>query len=162
MTFLLRLAGLFALSLPIIVVLHMRRSRPRPLPVTTLRFWQEATRHQRQRLAWRRPPRILLLLAQLLIAALLAVALARPALPLERLPGDQPARQLIVLLDRSTAMRATDVAPSRFEAAKARAAVAPTSTRRCPRCAPPSCRSARTGSCCSPAARSPRRPTMPR
>jgi hypothetical protein len=120
-TFLLPLAGLFALSLPVIVVLHMRRSRPRPLPVTTLRFWQEATRHQRQRLAWRRPARILLLLAQLLIAALLTLALARPALPVDSLPGDQPARQLIVVLDRSTAMRATDVAPSRFETAKARA-----------------------------------------
>lgn len=121
MTILAPLAALFALSLPLIVILHLRRSRPRPLPVTTLPFWQEAAQHRRQRLSWRRPPRALLLLAQLLIAGLLSLALARPALPLPGLPGNQPARQLIVVLDRSTAMRATDVAPTRFDAAKARA-----------------------------------------
>ncbi|MDP9375626.1 MAG: VWA domain-containing protein, partial [Chloroflexota bacterium] len=121
MTFLAPLAALFALSLPLIVLLHLRRSRPRPLPVTTLRFWEQAARHQRQRLAPRRPPRSLLLLAQLLIAALLTLALVRPATPLPRLPGGATPRQLIVVLDRSAAMRATDVAPTRFAAAKDRA-----------------------------------------
>ncbi len=120
-TFLAPLAGLFLLTLPLIVVLHMRHSRPRPLPVTTMRFWQEATRHQRQRLTWRRPPRNLLLLLQLLVAAILGLALLRPALPLPSLPGAAQPPQLIVVLDRSLAMRATDVAPSRFAVAKDRA-----------------------------------------
>lgn len=120
-SFLAPLAALFALSLPAIVFLHMRHSRSRPLPVTTLRFWAEATRHQRQRLALRRPPRSLLLLLQLLAAALIALALLRPAIPVPGLPGNAPPRQLIVVLDRSAAMRATDVAPSRFEAARDRA-----------------------------------------
>lgn len=137
MTFLAPLAALFALSLPLIVALHLRRSRSRPLPVTTLRFWREATRDRRERLALRPPPRALLLLAQLAIAALLCLALARPALPLPGLPGNAARRQTIVVLDRSTAMRATDVgasgaeagsgsgrrgeAATRFDAAKARA-----------------------------------------
>src|SRR3712207_4233575 len=99
----------------------MRHSRSRPLPVTTLRFWAEATRHRRQRLALRRPPRSLLLFLQLLCAALIALALIRPALPLPGLPGSTPPRQLIVVLDASAAMRATDVAPSRFEVARQRA-----------------------------------------
>ena len=120
-SFLAPLAALFALSLPAIIILHMRHSRSQPLPVTTLRFWAEATRHQRQRIALRRPPRSLLLLLQLLAAALIALALLRPALPVPGLPGNAPPRQLIVILDRSAAMRATDVAPSRFEVAKARA-----------------------------------------
>ncbi len=121
LSFLAPLAAILALSLPLIVVLHMRHSRTKPLPVTTLRFWDEATRHRRQRLAWRRPPRSLLLLLQLLIAALIVLALVRPALPVPGLPGNNPPRQLIVVLDRSAAMRATDVAPSRFAAAKDRA-----------------------------------------
>lgn len=135
MTLLAPLAGLFALSLPLIVVLHLRRSRSRPLPVTTLRFWQEAAPQQRQRLALRRPPRTLLLLLQLLIAALLTLALVRPVLPDSlmgaRLPGNERARQLIVVLDRSASMRATDVAPTRFERAqeRARALVAGAATR---------------------------------
>lgn len=114
-------AALFALSLPLLVLLHMRRARMRALPVTTLRFWEEAHRQQRQRIAFHRPPRSLLLLLQLLAAALIVLALVRPALPLPGLPGSMPPRQLIVLLDRSVAMRATDVAPSRFAAAQARA-----------------------------------------
>jgi Ca-activated chloride channel homolog len=120
-TWLAPLAALFALSLPLIVILHMRHSRSQPLPITTMRFWAEATRHRRQRLALRRPPRSLLLFLQLLAAALIALALIRPAIPIPGLPGNAPPRQLIVLLDRSAAMRATDVAPSRFAAAKARA-----------------------------------------
>jgi len=121
LSFLAPLAALFALSLPLVVLLHMRHSRSRPLPVTTMRFWAEATRHRRQRLALRRPPRSLLLLLQLLAVALIVLALVRPALPLPGLPGGTPPRQLIVVLDRSAAMRATDVSPSRFEAARARA-----------------------------------------
>lgn len=121
MTILAPLAGLFALVLPLIVVLHMRHSRPRPLPVTTMRFWREATRHQRQRLTWRKPPRGLLLFVQLLVAAVICLALLRPALPLPSLPGAEQPPQLIVVLDQSLAMRATDLAPSRFAVAKDRA-----------------------------------------
>ncbi|MGN6758433.1 MAG: vWA domain-containing protein, partial [Thermomicrobiales bacterium] len=40
---------------------------------------------------------------------------------LPHLPGSGPPRQLIIVLDRSAAMRATDVAPSRFAAAQAQA-----------------------------------------
>ena len=115
------LAALFALSLPLLVLLHMRRARTRSLPITTLRFWEEAQRHQRQRIALRRPPRSLLLLLQLLIAALIVLALVRPALPVPGLPGSTPPRQLVIVLDRSAAMRATDVTPTRFDAARERA-----------------------------------------
>jgi hypothetical protein len=86
-----------------------------------MRFWEEATRNRRQRLAWRRPPRSLLLLLQLLAAALIVLALVRPAIPVPGLPGTNPPRQLVVVLDRSAAMRAADVAPDRFSAAKDRA-----------------------------------------
>src|SRR5207237_891253 len=63
----------------------------------------------------RRPPLTLLLLLQLLVAALAAVALARPATPTD------PPRHLALILDASASMQATDVAPSRFEAARTRA-----------------------------------------
>lgn len=121
LAFLAPLAALFALSLPAIVLLHMRQSRARQLPVTTMRFWAEATRHRRQRLSLRRPPLSLLLLLQLLAAALIVAALVRPAIPVPGLPGNVPPRQLIVLLDRSASMRATDLSPNRFEVAKGRA-----------------------------------------
>lgn len=121
LSFLAPLAAILGLSLPILVVFHMRHSRSTPLPVTTIRFWEEATRHRRQRLAWQRPPRSLLLVLQLLAAALIVLALVRPAIPVPGLPGSNPPRQVIVLLDRSAAMRATDVVPDRFSVAKDRA-----------------------------------------
>ncbi len=115
------IAAILGLSLPLLVVLHMRHARTKPLPITTMRFWAEATKHRRQRLAWRRPPRTLLLLLQLLAAALIVLAVVRPAIPFPSLPGSSPPRQLIVVLDNSASMRATDLAPSRFAVAQSRA-----------------------------------------
>jgi hypothetical protein len=56
----------------------------------------------------------LLLLLQLLAATLAAFALSRPATPSE------PPRHLALILDASASMQATDVAPTRFEAARVR------------------------------------------
>ena len=56
----------------------------------------------------------MLLLLQLLAAVLAVLALARPATPSE------PPRHLALVLDASGSMQATDVAPTRFEAARAR------------------------------------------
>ena len=50
---------------------------------------------------------------QILAAILLALAAARPFLA-----GDDQGRQIVVLLDASGSMRATDVKPSRLDAAK--------------------------------------------
>ena len=78
--------GLLALvALPLIVVLHMRRTTPRLLPVPTLRFWLAAEPEQVQRTRWRRPPLSWALLLQLLAAAALALAIGRR--PIEALAG---------------------------------------------------------------------------
>lgn len=119
--------GLLALvALPLIVVLHMRRTTPRLLPVPTLRFWLAAEPEQVQRTRWRRPPLSWALLLQLLAAAALALALARPATSrvLDALGIDlrtEP-RHLLLLLDGSTSMAATGAdGATRFEAARAAA-----------------------------------------
>src|SRR5262249_43956245 len=67
----------------------------------------------RSRRQW--PPFSLLLILQLLIAAVAAFALSRPVTPAD------PPRHLAMILDASASMQATDVAPTRFEAARARA-----------------------------------------
>jgi hypothetical protein len=119
--------GLFALlALPVIVVLHMRRTTPRPLTVPSLRFWLVAEPAQTRRTRWRRPPFSWLLLLQLLAAAALAVALARPATSraLDALGIDlrTDPRHLLLLLDGSTSMSATGPdGRTRFEAARAEA-----------------------------------------
>ena len=66
---------------------------------------------------WQRLRRSLLLLLQLLLVAILALLAARPFL--ERPAG--LARDIVLVIDTSASMAATDVSPNRLEAAKAAA-----------------------------------------
>ena len=80
-------------------------------------LWRDLIRDRTANAPWQRLRRNLLLLLQLLILALLVLALARPTLPLEgQIDGN-----LIVLLDTSASMGATDGADgaTRFQAATA-------------------------------------------
>lgn len=119
--------GLLALvSLPLIVLLHMRHFTPYVRHVPTLRFWREAEPTRTDDSRFRRPPLTLLLILQLLAAGLLGVALARPAISQGWSGISQQAamRHLVVILDGSTSMSATDTPEqeTRFEVARAAAA----------------------------------------
>ncbi|MFL5758613.1 MAG: VWA domain-containing protein [Thermomicrobiales bacterium] len=115
--------GLAALvGIPLVILLHMRNTTPRLRPVPTLRFWLVTLQEQRERTSFRRPPISLLMLLQLAIVALVAFALARPITTsaLSGLGQRTEPRHLIVLLDGSTSMAATDTpnGKTRFEAAR--------------------------------------------
>lgn len=76
---LLQPAALAFLALaPIVIALYLLKVRRRPVPVSTLLFWQRALAEQRRRALFQRLRRWLSLLLQLLIFALLLLALARP------------------------------------------------------------------------------------
>ncbi|MDQ3412294.1 MAG: VWA domain-containing protein, partial [Chloroflexota bacterium] len=117
--------GLLALlAVPLIVVLHMRNTMPRTRTVPTLRFWLAAQPAPVEDVRWRRPPITLLLVLQLLIAAAVALALAQPvtsrALAALGITSRSGPIHLIVLLDGSTSMTATDAATgaTRFDTAR--------------------------------------------
>lgn len=115
MSFLTPLAlALSALALPILV-LYMLKLRRREVEVSSVMLWQKLLRDREANAPWQRLRRNLLLLLQLLLLALLVVALARPFLHVPVVASGA----VIVLLDASASMNATDVAPSRFEAARA-------------------------------------------
>ncbi|GAB4581303.1 MAG: hypothetical protein Fur0022_40500 [Anaerolineales bacterium] len=119
MTFTSPLALLGLLTLPIIVALHALRARSQRQVVSSLSLWNFLDAQISGARA-RRIPFTWLLLVDLLIAALLTLALAQPELALTRtIPN---ARHLIVILDISTSMTATDEAPTRFARAQADAA----------------------------------------
>lgn len=105
----------FLLLLPVIVLLYMVRARYRRRRVSSTMLWRSARRDLEARQRLRLPPISLLMLMQLLAVAVGAAALARPALP------TQDRTHLVVLVDVSASMEATDVAPSRFEVAVQRA-----------------------------------------
>lgn len=101
-----------------ILATYLLRPRRPSRPISSTFLWLTALNDVQAQRPWRRVPPSVLLLLQ--IGALLAMmsAFARPFW----LRTDSTGLDSIVLLDASASMQATDVAPSRFEAARARAA----------------------------------------
>lgn len=121
--------GLLALvGVPLVVLFHMRDTTPTVRRTPSLRFWRMAMEEQPQSERFERPPFSLALLLQLLLVGLLGFALARPAASraLGGFGSPSEQRHVIVLLDGSTSMAATDVPgkATRFEAARAEALAA--------------------------------------
>ena len=118
LSFLAPLSLLLALLAVPIILLYMLRLRRREVLVSSTLLWQKLLRDREANAPWQRLRRNLLLLLQLLILALLVLALARPYLPVPSVVQGN----VVVLLDGSASMLATDVAPTRFDAARAEVA----------------------------------------
>ncbi|MEA3339808.1 MAG: BatA and WFA domain-containing protein [Chloroflexota bacterium] len=114
MNFLTPLALTFAaLSIPIIL-LYMLKLRRRDVLVSSTLLWQRLLRDREANAPWQRLRRNLLLLLQLLALTLLTLALARPFLPTPAVVSGS----VVILVDSSASMRARDVEPTRFDAAR--------------------------------------------
>ena len=116
MTFLVPIAALFALLVPVIVLFYILRAQYERIPVPSTWLWRNVVRDTEGRPTWRPPIRNILLLLQILIALLGAFALMRPA------TLGEAAKSHILIIDASMSMQSTDVAPNRFEEAKRQAA----------------------------------------
>ncbi|MGP1310854.1 MAG: vWA domain-containing protein, partial [Phycisphaerales bacterium] len=117
LTFLDPLAGALAagLAVPALLLLYFLKLRRRPVRVTASFLWQRAAEDLQVNTPFRWLRVSLVLLLQLLALLLLCAAIARPAL------SDLPPAtgRVVVLLDASASMRATDAdGASRFDAAK--------------------------------------------
>ena len=109
---------LFAGLLGAIVLLYMLRLKRRERVVPSNLLWQSAIRDVQANAPWQRLRSSLLMWLQLLFLALAVFALARPAIKVFAAGGQTVA----IIMDGSASMGATDVAPSRFDNARARAA----------------------------------------
>ena len=108
-------AGLFlGLAIPAILALWMLKPRRPRVRVPSLMLWPSSPAERQSARPWQRLRNHPLLWLQIAVAALLALSAAQPFLPAEA-----AGRYLIVLLDASGSMRARDVEPDRFAAAKA-------------------------------------------
>ncbi|WP_298403095.1 VWA domain-containing protein [uncultured Chloroflexus sp.] len=118
MTLLAPLGLLALLTLPVIVILHLRQARRRRTVVPSLLLWQQLvprpTAHRRRRLRWS-----LLLFLHLLGAFLIGFALAQPQLPL---PWLGSVRATAILIDTSTSMALREGGNARLERARQQAA----------------------------------------
>ena len=101
--------------LPLVVAFWMLKLRRTERTVSSTLLWQRFGEDLQANAPWQRLRRSFLLLLQLLLVILLAFLAAQPFV-------ERPAtlaRDLVVVVDASASMAATDVAPSRLEAAKA-------------------------------------------
>ena len=114
MSFISPLALLGLLFVPAVVAMYLLKLRRNEQVVPSTLLWQRLVADVEANAPWQRLRRSLLLLLQLLLVLLLAALAARPFL--ERPAG--LARDLVLVIDTSASMAATDVAPDRLAAAK--------------------------------------------
>lgn len=105
--------ALAVLAIPIIL-LYMLCLRRTEMPVSSTFLWQQLVRDREANAPWQRLRWNWLLLLQLLILAALVLALARPFVEVKTITTGR----IVLLLDASASMTATDVEPSRFAVAR--------------------------------------------
>lgn len=115
MSFLTPLAFLALITLPIVVILHLRRPQRRVVDIPSLLPWHGLIDHTPQKARHFQLASLPLLLLQLLILTLLAGSLARPVTTAA--PPLQRAAQ-VYIVDDSIWMSAIDLAPNRLSVAR--------------------------------------------
>jgi hypothetical protein len=113
MSFLTPLAFILAGLLPVIIALYFLKLRRREHQVSSTYLWRELVRDTAANAPWQRLHPNLLLLLQVLFLIVLILALARPFSWTTSVAGDH----LIVIIDTSASMAATDLVPTRLQAA---------------------------------------------
>ena len=110
MSFLSPLALLVGTLTVPLLLLYFLKVRRRQATVSSLLLWSPALRDREASTFFQRLQRDPLLILQLLALLALALALARPAVTVM----GHGAKRIVVVLDTSASMKATDVSPSRF------------------------------------------------
>ena len=108
------LALLGLLFVPAVIAMYLLKLRREETVVPSTLLWSRLVSDVEANAPWQRLRRSLLLLVQLLLVIALALLAARPFL--ERPAG--LARDLVLVIDASASMGATDVVPNRLGAAK--------------------------------------------
>lgn len=111
------LPGLLFLGLPLIgavVLLYFLKIRRREVVTPSILFWTKALADMQANTPWQKLKPSWLLALQILAIILATAAVARPFVKATGMGG----RDLVIVIDNSATMSATDVKPSRLEKAK--------------------------------------------
>jgi Ca-activated chloride channel family protein len=114
MSLLLPAALAFGIIIPIIFLLYFMRPKRQERVVSSTLLWQQASQDLQASRPWQNLRITALLLLQILAAIVIVLVLARPATFISSPIGGNT----IIILQASASMQATDVSPSRFEAAR--------------------------------------------
>ncbi|QEL19725.1 vWA domain-containing protein [Limnoglobus roseus] len=97
------------LAVPV-VIFYILKIRLKRVPVSTVIFWRQIFDEKKPRSLWQRLRHLVSLFVQLALLGLLVSALAEPFLASEATHR----RRIILVVDNSASMKASDVAPSRL------------------------------------------------
>ena len=97
-----------------VVAFYFLKVRLRRVPVSTTLFWRQIYNEHQPRSLWQRLRHWMSLLAQIVLILLLVAALTDPFFAWET----RQLRRIVLIVDNSASMNATDVSPSRLAAAK--------------------------------------------
>jgi len=106
-----------AVSVPLLLLLYFLKLKRREQVVSSTLLWKRAVQDLQVNAPFQKLRRNILLLLQLLMLLAILLAIAGPILSLLASEADR----YVLLIDRSASMNATDVEPSRLEAAKEQA-----------------------------------------
>lgn len=109
-----QLALIFGVAAAFATALYILKLRRRTVAVPFSKLWEKILRDKEATSLFSKLKRLLSLLIQLALLALLAFALGDPRAAATLVKG----RNLVVLVDASASMQATDVAPTRLQVAK--------------------------------------------
>ena len=109
-----QLAAIFGIAASLVVVFYILKLRRRAVAIPFSPLWQRILKDKEATSLFSKLKRLLSLLLQLALLALLVFALGDPRAAATLLKG----RNLVVLIDASASMQATDVAPNRLGVAK--------------------------------------------
>lgn len=101
------------LAVPV-VVFYILKVRLRRIPVSTIMFWRQIYEEKPPRSIWQHLRHLISLLVQLCMLSLLAIALTEPYFSWQT----RQARKIVLVIDNSASMNATDIKPSRLAQAK--------------------------------------------
>lgn len=120
MSFLTPITALIAagITVPILVAMYFLKLRRKQMVVSSTLLWKKTIQDLQVNAPFQKMRRNLLLLLQLLILAALLLAFARPTTRTTAQPG----QRVVIMIDHSASMNATDVDPTRLDEAK-RAAI---------------------------------------
>ncbi|HWZ17698.1 MAG TPA: BatA and WFA domain-containing protein [Ktedonobacteraceae bacterium] len=104
----------FSIIIPVIFLFYFMRPKRQERVVSSILLWQQASQDLQASRPWQKLRITALLLLQILAAIVIVLVLARPATFISSPIGGNT----IIILQTSASMQATDVPPSRFEAAR--------------------------------------------
>jgi Ca-activated chloride channel homolog len=104
----------FSIIIPVIFLFYFMRPKRQERVVSSILLWQQASQDLQASRPWQKLRITALLLLQVLAAIVIVLVLARPATFISSPIGGNT----IIILQTSASMQATDVPPSRFEAAR--------------------------------------------